>query len=73
MISSLAFALGRLFFLLMGASALCVLFGFLVLEWRQANLALRLFHRAQDAWWMAIATGVAWMVVTRPLARWRRG
>ncbi len=73
MTTHLAFALTRVFFVLLTASGVCTLFGFLVLDGGQAHLALRLFHLAQDAWCMAMAAGACWVVVTRPFARWRRG
>ncbi len=71
MIAALCFALARLFFLLLLFSVACLGFGFQMHAQGNTGLALWLFHRCHDVWWVAVADGTAWLFLSGATRRWR--
>lgn len=69
--AALCSALGRLFFLLLLASVVCLGFAFQMLEFGNTGLALALFHLGHDVWWVGVAAGVVWLFLSGASVRWR--
>lgn len=65
--AALCSALARLFL----ASVVCLGFAFQMLELGNTGLALWLFHRCHDLWWVAVADGTAWLFLSGAAVRWR--